>query len=51
MPHAPHVAPVDVILPWFASAPTDDGIGDVALNARTGFGDVLFGPFIPFEYG
>ncbi|WP_434665206.1 transporter [Paraburkholderia sp. A3BS-1L] len=40
---------VDVILPWVASAHTDDGMGDVALNARTGFGDLLVGPFIQFD--
>ncbi|ONT86161.1 transporter, partial [Burkholderia cenocepacia] len=31
---------LDVILPWIASARTDDGIGNVALNARAGFGDL-----------
>ncbi|NLP60151.1 SphA family protein [Paraburkholderia sacchari] len=40
---------IDVILPWVASAHTDDGMGNVALNARTGFGDVLIGPFIQFD--
>lgn len=40
---------LDVILPWIASARTDDGIGNVALNARAGFGDLLIGPFIQFD--
>jgi hypothetical protein len=39
----------DVLLPWVASAHTDDGLGNVALDARRGFGDVLFGPFIQFD--
>ncbi|MCP1117978.1 SphA family protein [Robbsia andropogonis] len=40
---------IDVLLPWVASAHTDDGLGNVALNSRPGFGDLLFGPFIQFN--
>ncbi|RQZ30417.1 phenol degradation protein meta [Burkholderia sp. Bp9090] len=40
---------LDVILPWVASVHTNDGIGNVALNSRAGFGDLLIGPFIQFD--
>jgi hypothetical protein len=40
---------LDVILPWVGSVHTDDGIGNVALNARAGFGDLLIGPFVQFD--
>ncbi|MCM2551475.1 SphA family protein [Burkholderia glumae] len=37
---------LDVIVPWVAAAHTDDGLNNMALNGRAGFGDLVIGPFL-----
>jgi hypothetical protein len=39
----------NLMLPWVASAHVDDGLGNAALSATTGIGDLLIGPFVQFD--
>ncbi|MGF6295295.1 hypothetical protein QFZ98_007156 [Paraburkholderia youngii] len=40
---------LNLMLPWIASAHVDDGLGNAALSAQNGIGDLLIGPFIQFD--
>lgn len=40
---------IDVVQPTILSETTDDGIGNLALSAKTGFGDLLVGPAIQWD--